>query len=130
MSDGGRQYRNSKGGNAYPSFTHGVRDGEYVFVSGQIAADKRGAPVALGDIEAETRAAMDLLGGVLAEFGLSYADLVKVGIFMTNLDEFDTMDAVYATYFPAGKVPARTCVEARRILSGCRIEIDGIARAR
>ncbi|MEX0808327.1 MAG: RidA family protein [Dongiaceae bacterium] len=125
-----RQYRNATGGNAYPSFTHGVRDGEYVFVSGQIAADKRDAPVALGSIEIETRVAMDLLGGVLAEFGLVHADLVKVGIFMTNLDEFDAMDAVYATYFPAGKVPARTCVEARRILSGCRIEIDGIARAR
>jgi 2-iminobutanoate/2-iminopropanoate deaminase len=130
MSDGNRQYRNAKAGNAYPSFTHGVRDGDYVFVSGQIAADKRDPPVALGDIETETRAAMDLLGGVLAEFGLDYADLVKVGIFMTNLDEFDAMDAVYATYFPAGKVPARTCVEARRILSGCRIEIDGIARAK
>ncbi|MDZ4736574.1 MAG: RidA family protein [Rhodospirillaceae bacterium] len=124
-----REYRNSKGGNAYPSFTHGVRDGEYVFVSGQIAADKIGPTVKLGDIETETRAAMDLLGGVLAEFGLTYADLVKVGIFMTNLDEFDAMDAVYSTYFPSGKVPARTCVEARRILSDCRIEIDGIARA-
>lgn len=125
-----RQYRNSKGGNTYPSFTHGVRDGEYVFVSGQIAADKIGPAVKLGDIETETRAAMDLLGGVLAEFGLAHADLVKVGIFMTHLDEFDAMDAVYSTYFPSGKVPARTCVEARRILSDCRIEIDGIARAR
>ena len=130
MTDGGRQYRNSRAGTAYPSFTHGVRDGDYVFISGQIAADKRGAPVALGDIETETRAAMDLLGGVLAEFGLTHVDLVKVGIFMTNLDEFDAMDAVYTSYFPAGKVPARTCVEARRILAGCRIEIDGIARAR
>jgi 2-iminobutanoate/2-iminopropanoate deaminase len=130
VSETTREYRNSKAGNDYPSFTHGVRDGDYVFVSGQIAADKRGTKVALGDIETETRAAMDLLGGVLAEFGLTCADLVKVGIFMTNLDEFDAMDAVYATYFPAGKVPARTCVEVRRILAGCRIEIDGIARAR
>ena len=44
--------------------------------------------------------------------------------------EFDAMDAVYATYFKPGRVPARTCIEASRILAGCRIEIDGIARMR
>jgi len=125
-----RDYRNTKSVNTYPGFTHAVRDGELVFLSGQVAADSCDRTIAIGDIEAETRAAMDQLGAALAEFGLTHDDLVKVSVFMTDLDEFDAMDAVYATYFRPGRVPARTCVEARRILAGCRIEIDGIARMR
>ncbi len=110
-------------------YAHAVIDGDYAFLSGQLAAD---APdgVELGDIRVETRVAMELLGTVLDELGLGYGDVVRVGIFMTDLSEFAAMNATYESFFTSGSYPARTCVGVASLLDGCRIEIDGVARVR
>ena len=109
------------------AYSDAVDDGCYVFCAGQMAADDP-AGVPLGEIEVETRAAMDLLGGVLAAAGLSFADVVRVGVFMTDLAESGRMNAIYATSFAPGRLPARTCVGVASLLGGCRIEIDCVAR--
>ncbi|HUL04977.1 MAG TPA: RidA family protein [Candidatus Acidoferrum sp.] len=117
----------SKIGGAY---SHAVVDGDYVFLSGQLADDAKHRRVAIGDIVDETRAAMELLQGVLADLGLDFGDVVKVNIYMTDLDQFDRMNEIYAAYFPAGRFPARTTVGVARLLFGCHIEIDCVARRR
>jgi 2-iminobutanoate/2-iminopropanoate deaminase len=110
-------------------YSHAVVDGDRIYVSGQIATDRADGGPPLGDIEVETRVCMELLAAVLAEAGRSFADVVRVGVFMTDLREFDRMNAVYETFFARGRYPARTCVGVAEILGGCRIEIDCVARA-
>jgi 2-iminobutanoate/2-iminopropanoate deaminase len=109
------------------AYSHAVVDGDYAFLSGQLADDAHRA-VRRGDIAEETRAAMELLQGVLADLGLDFGDVVKVNIYMTDLDQFDRMNEVYAGFFASGKLPARTTVGVARLLSGCLVEIDCTAR--
>jgi 2-iminobutanoate/2-iminopropanoate deaminase len=111
-------------------YSHAVADDRYVFLAGQLAQDDPAWRGRSGTIEEETAAALDLLAGVLARFGLDLGDVVRVGVFMTDLGEFDRMNAVYARYFPAGRRPARTCVGVAALLCGGRIEIDCVARRR
>ena len=125
-----RQYRNTKKAAAASGYSHGVLDGDYVFLAGQVACDRADGKATLGDIEAETRDAMDLLGAALAEFGLTHADLVRTTIYMTDFDDFEKMNAVYSAYFERDRMPARTAVEVNRLFGGAAIEIDGIARKR
>jgi 2-iminobutanoate/2-iminopropanoate deaminase len=103
----------------------------FAFVAGIVAADSANVVdrgVNLGRIEDETRICMELLGETLAIAGLDFDDIVKVTIFMKNLDEFDRMNAVYRSFFRTGREPARTTVGVADILLGCRIEIESIAR--
>ncbi|MHB1218924.1 MAG: RidA family protein [Alphaproteobacteria bacterium] len=111
-------------------YRHVVFDGDYVFIAGQLASDRTSPPPALGDIETETRTAMELLGAALRSVGLDYEDVMQARVFMTDLSEFQRMNAVYGSFFPAGETPARTCVGVASLLNGCRIEIDFVARMR
>lgn len=111
------------------TYSHAVVDGDLVYLAGQIAADRPDAPP-LGDIEVETRTCMELIQAVLAEVGLTFADVLRVGVFMTDLGEFDRMDRVYASFLQQNHAPARTTVGVAQILFGCRIEIDCVARLR
>lgn len=116
----------SKTGSAY---SHAVLDGNYAFLSGQLAADATHREVRFGDIEDETRASMELLQGVLRDIGLDFADVVKVSVHLSDDRLFDAMNSVYQSFFPPGKLPARTTVMTR-LLFGCLVEIDCIARLR
>jgi 2-iminobutanoate/2-iminopropanoate deaminase len=111
-------------------YCHAVIDGDHAFLSGQLSDDARHRTVKIGDIADETRAAMELLQGVLADLGLDFSDVVKVNVYMSDLDEFERMNEVYAGFFPDGKFPARTTVGVARLLFGCRVEIDCIAHLR
>lgn len=112
------------------AYSQAVINGDYAFLSGQIAADAKHRAVAVGDIADETRAVLELLQGVLADLGLDFGDVVKVNIYMTDLDQFEHMNEVYASFFAAGKLPARTTVGVARVLFGCHIEIECVAQLR
>ncbi|MEX1107507.1 MAG: RidA family protein [Dongiaceae bacterium] len=103
-----------------------VADG-FAFLAGKVAADAP-RPIALGNIEDETRACMELLGAALRLADLGFDDVVRANVYMTKLDEFERMDAVYRTYFGKGRMPARTTVGAAELVFGCRVEIDFVAR--
>jgi 2-iminobutanoate/2-iminopropanoate deaminase len=110
------------------AYSHAVADDRYAFLAGQLAVD---APGGLpGDIREETRTAMELLGQVLGELRLGFGDVLRVNVYMTDLAEFEAMDEVYASFFAGASLPARTCVGVAALLSGCRIEIDCVARLR
>jgi 2-iminobutanoate/2-iminopropanoate deaminase len=112
------------------SYSQAVRSGDLIFVAGQLAADDPAFVPSTGDIESETRMALDRIGRILAVAGSSFEDAVRVGIFMTDLDGFEAMNAVYRTYFADPHRPARTCVGVSRLLAGGQIEIECVARAR
>ncbi len=110
-------------------YSHAVVEGDRVYVSGQVATDRADGGPPPGDIEVETRVCMELLAAVLEEVGLTFADVVRVGVYMTDLREFDRMNGVYEGFFAPGRYPARTCIGVAAIPGGCRIEIDCVARA-
>jgi 2-iminobutanoate/2-iminopropanoate deaminase len=108
-------------------FSQAVVHGDLVFVAGQLASDDAdwAGPAT---IEAETAAAMARIGRVLTGVGASYSDIVRVGVFMVDLGEFDRMNSVYRTFFGDAPLPARTCVGVASLLDDALIEIDCVAR--
>jgi reactive intermediate/imine deaminase len=111
-------------------FSHAVEADGWVFVTGQMpfsgtAIDE---PYPEG-IEAQTRQVMKNLETVLAGCGLVLANVLSVRIFLTHFEaDYDAMNAVYASYFPPGRRPARTCVGVTALAKGARVEIDMVAR--
>jgi enamine deaminase RidA (YjgF/YER057c/UK114 family) len=72
---------------------------------------------------------MDNLGRVLAGCGLGFENVVSARVFLRHFDDdYEAMNAVYASYFRAGRRPARTCVGVSGLARGARVEIDFIAR--
>jgi 2-iminobutanoate/2-iminopropanoate deaminase len=115
------------GSGAAPNYSQAVAMGDLIFVSGQIAPDHPDWPPEGGTVEAETEACLDLCARRLAGLGAALRDVVKVTVFITDLDGADEMERAYGRYFSGRERPARTCVEVRRLFSGARIEIECIA---
>lgn len=110
-------------------FSHAVEIDNWVFVTGQMPFTDMSleAPYPEG-IEAQTYAVMANLQTVLKGCGLSLAHVVSARIFLTHFDEdYARMNAVYRSYFAAGRLPARTCVGVNGLAKGARIEIDFVA---
>jgi 2-iminobutanoate/2-iminopropanoate deaminase len=97
-----------------------IAEGRFLFVSGQ--TPQRDGRVVLGTIEEETRLTLENIGSVLEAAGATFADVVRCGVFLTNLESFGAMNAVYETFFPEPR-PARTTVGVD-LLDGMQIEID------
>jgi 2-iminobutanoate/2-iminopropanoate deaminase len=111
-------------------FSHAVEADGWVFVTGQMpfVGTSIDMPYPEG-IEAQTRQVMHNLETVLKGCGLGWANAVSVRIFLTRFDEdYAAMNAVYASYFPPGARPARTCVGVSGLAKGARVEIDLVAR--
>src|SRR6266702_3528623 len=80
-------------------------------------------------IEEQTRQVMKNLITVLDGCGLALADVVAVRVFLLHFDEdYVRMNEIYASYFPEGRRPARTCIGVTGLARGARVEIDMIAR--
>jgi 2-iminobutanoate/2-iminopropanoate deaminase len=100
------------------------RAGDFIYCSGQVGFGPGGTLVA-GGIEAETRQTLDNIADALALAGAVLGDVVKVTVWLADLDEFAAFNAVYRTYFPAAP-PARSVVEAG-LMIGARVEIEAVA---
>ena len=94
-------------------------------MSGQIPVNPADGSIPAG-IELQTRQAMDNIGAILNEAGLSYNDIVKTSVLLADLADFAAMNAVYAEYFPQDK-PARVCCQVAALPKGALVEIDAIA---
>jgi 2-iminobutanoate/2-iminopropanoate deaminase len=111
-------------------YSHAVEADGFVFVTGQLATDPEedSRPLPEG-IEAQTRKVMDNLGRVLKGLGLDFSSVVCVRIFLTAFErDYAAMNAIYATYFDAGRLPARTTVGVTHLARGGIVEIDLIAK--
>ena len=111
-------------------FSHAVEVDGWVFVTGQMpfTGTKLDSPYPQG-IEAQTNQVLKNLETVLAGCGLGLEDALSVRIYLTHFDEdYEAMNKVYASHFPVGRRPARTCIGVTGLAKGARIEIDLIAR--
>ena len=112
-------------------FSHAVESGGFVFVTGQMPDTPQAPGVLPDDIEGQTRNVMANLTAVLAGLSLDLSDVVMVRIYLTHFNEdYAAVNAVYASYFALGKLPARTCVGTTGLAYDARIEIDLVARRR
>jgi 2-iminobutanoate/2-iminopropanoate deaminase len=108
-------------------FSPGVRAGEFVFLSGQVAQDTVTGRLIDGDATAQTEQIFANLKAVLEAAGKTFADVVKVGVFLTNMGDYPAMNAVYARLFEA-PYPARTAIAVAALPLGAAVEIDIVAR--
>lgn len=107
-------------------YSPGMAVGDLVFVSGQAGRDPRTGTVA-PDVEAQTEQALRNIETILRAAGSSLAHVVRCGVFLVDMKEFQTMNGVYARVFGAHR-PARTTVEVSGLPGeGLRVEIDAVA---
>ncbi len=107
-------------------YSQAIRSGSLLFCSGQIGLDPKTGEMVPGGVEAQTRQVLANLGAVLAAAGAGFDQVVKTTIFLTDLGDFQKVNAIYAEHFP-GVAPARATVEVSRLPRQALVEIDAIA---
>ena len=108
-------------------YSQAIDCGDLVFCSGQIPLVPATGEVVEGGIEAQTRQIFANIQAVLAEAGLTLANVVKTTVFMTDLGQFGVFNGIYGEYFPEYP-PARSCVEISKLPKGVSVEIEVIAK--
>lgn len=108
-------------------YSHAVDAGDYVFLSGQTPIDPATGEVVQGGITEQTRQSFSNLFHVLKEAGLTPDDVQQVKVYLTDMENFDAMNAVYAEMFTK-PYPARVTVGVNGLCGGALIEIEMLAR--
>ena len=106
-------------------YSQATSAGNTVFCSGQIPLDPATGELVEGDISIQARRAFDNLRAVCEAAGGSFDDIVRVGLYLTNLGQFAAVNAVMAEYFQA-PYPARSAIEVSALPKGAAFEVDAI----
>jgi 2-iminobutanoate/2-iminopropanoate deaminase len=109
-------------------FSQAIRSGDFIFFSGQVAQDPATGKLVQGGIEAEARQLFKNLATLLEAAGKSFADVVKANVFLTVIQDFAAINAIYAEQFDA-PFPARTTVAVTALPLGASIEIELLVQA-
>ncbi|MGF1567872.1 MAG: RidA family protein [Nodosilinea sp.] len=105
-----------------------VVTGPLVFVAGQIPLDPvTGELVGLGNAAAQTEQVIANLKAILEAAGASLSTVVKTSVFLKDMNDFATVNEVYAKYFGGETAPARVCVEVARLPKDVAVEIECVA---
>ena len=115
----------SKAPAAIGPYSQAIRANGLLFLSGQIPIEPETGNVPDG-IEAQTQQVLKNMSAILTSVNLSTENVVKTTIFLKNMDDFATVNAIYATYFPINP-PARSTVQIARLPKDVLIEIEAIA---
>jgi 2-iminobutanoate/2-iminopropanoate deaminase len=108
-------------------YSHAVRAGHFVYLSGQTPLDPATGHLLEGDVQAQTAQCFANLFAVLKAAGLGPDNVVKVNVFLTDMNDFAAMNEVYAKQFEQ-PYPARTTIGVAALPLGARIEIELVAR--
>ncbi|MEE0966497.1 MAG: RidA family protein [Bacilli bacterium] len=106
-------------------YSQGIDLGNMIFFSGQIPLDPVTGEMPEG-IEAQTVRALENVKGLLQSQGLDFSNVVKTTVFLDNMNDFATMNGIYAQYF-VEPYPARSAVEVAKLPKGALIEVEVIA---
>jgi 2-iminobutanoate/2-iminopropanoate deaminase len=109
-------------------YSQAVRVGSTIYCAGQIPLDPKSGQIVSKDISEQTRRVLDNITAVLKAEGLTFENIVKTTIFLTDLADFQTVNEIYASYFNQAP-PARSTVQVPALPKGARVEIEAIAVA-
>jgi 2-iminobutanoate/2-iminopropanoate deaminase len=107
-------------------YNHAVQIGELLFCAGQIPLDPASGNLVTGDIKAQTDRVLQNVKAILDDQKLTFANVVKSTVFLTNLADFAGMNEVYAKYFTTD-FPARSTIQVAALPKGANVEIEVIA---
>lgn len=108
-------------------YSQAVEAGGFLFCSGQIAIDPKTNQVLTGPVSEQAKLVMENIKGVLRAAELDFKDVVKTTIFLTNMNDFATVNEIYATYFTE-QPPARSTIAVAGLPKGVHVEVEVIAR--
>lgn len=108
-------------------YNQAVQLGNMLFTSGQIALDPTTGKLNLSDIRSETTLVMENLKAVLTEAGMTFENVLKTSIFISDMSNFGAINEVYAAYFNEATAPARETVEVANLPKYVNVEISMIA---
>ncbi len=109
-------------------YSQAVRVGSLIFCSGQIPLDPKTQTIVEGDISAQTKRVLENITAVLKSESLTFENIVKTTVFLTNLGDFQTVNELYGSYFKSDP-PARSTVQVSALPKGANVEIEVIAVA-
>jgi 2-iminobutanoate/2-iminopropanoate deaminase len=107
-------------------YNHAVRVGDLMFCAGQIPIEPATGDLVAGNIQAQTERVLQNVKAILEDQGLTFANVVKSTVFMTNLADFAGMNEVYAKYFTTD-FPARSTIQVAALPKGASVEIEVVA---
>jgi 2-iminobutanoate/2-iminopropanoate deaminase len=107
-------------------YNHAVRVGDLLFCAGQIPLDPATGNLVAGDIKTQTERVLQNVKAILDDQKLTFSNVVKSTVFMTNLGDFAAMNEVYAKHFTEN-FPARSTVQVAALPKGANVEIEVIA---
>ncbi|MEL6352529.1 MAG: RidA family protein [Cyanobacteria bacterium J06627_28] len=105
-------------------YSHAVRAGDFLFVTGQLSEDPETGEVIKSSIEDQTKKVMENLQLVLSHAGTSFEKVVMSRIFVTDFRYYETVNDIYASHFTAGRYPGRTTVGVTALAGYGDVEID------
>ena len=103
-------------------FNHVVKAGDFLFFTSQLSTDLKTGKIISGDITAQTTQALENIKFLLEQCNVTMDDIVKVVIYMRDINEFEKMNSVYRRYFEKRSEPARVTVQAVSPIKGVDIE--------
>ena len=116
----------TKAPSAIGPYSQAICANGFVFTSGQIPINPENGEIPEG-LEAQTHQVLKNISNLLQASGSDMAHVVKTVVFIKNMNDFAAINAIYATYFPEGSCPARSCVEVARLPKDVLLEIETIA---
>jgi len=116
----------AKGAPAVGPYNHAVRVGDLLFCAGQIPIDPATGQLVPGDIKDQTRRVLENVKCILDDQGLTFANVVKSTVFLTNIADFAGMNEIYSQYFTSD-FPARSTIQVAALPRAASVEIEVIA---
>ena len=110
-------------------YSQAIKANGFLFISGQIPLDPKTGQMTPMDVAAQTNQVMENLKAILDSEGLTFADVVKTTIYLTDMTDFGRVNEAYGAYFESDP-PARATVQAAGLPEGARVEIEAVAALR
>lgn len=108
-------------------YNQAVIAGNYMYISGQIALNPKNGELITGEIKKETTQVMENLKAILSEASLTFENVVKTTIFLSDMNDFSSVNEIYGSYLNNSTAPARETVQVSKLPVGVNVEISMIA---
>ena len=107
-------------------YSQAVKAGGFLFVSGQLPVDPISGNIVDGGVGAQTKQSLENMKSILSCQDVGMERVVKTTVFLANMNDFQTVNGIYAEYF-SKEAPARSCVQVAKLPKDALVEIEAIA---